>query len=173
MSSSTLLSDVAFIRNLAGNSTLHRTVVSVLEGQLITVMVILSFILVILVRDYVIQQQPDLNMRAAFPENPAQMDHVHENGPPNQAPNLRGPDDSDSDDETLDDGGQGHEDDYPESAPISIPSGVQEVAAQSDPLRLQLLPDLVQTLRLQHHLIPIHLRASQRKMLPKRNSLAR
>ena len=104
--SGTLLSDVSFIRNLTGNSSLHRSVVSVLEGQLITILVILSFILVILVRDYVIQQQPDLNMRAAFavPEEALVDQPVQADGRPDHAPELRGPDESDSDDETLDDG---------------------------------------------------------------------
>ena len=101
-----LLSEVGFIKNLTGaGSMTHQTVVSVLEGQLITVLVVLTFILVILVRDYVVQQQPEINMRAAFaaPEDAA----------PNEeqvAPVAAEPvnedrrHDSDSDEETLDDG---------------------------------------------------------------------
>ncbi|KAF5006084.1 hypothetical protein FDECE_7514 [Fusarium decemcellulare] len=100
-----LLGDVGFLNNLTRNPTLNRTLISVLEGQIITVLVIVCFILVILVRDYVVQQQPEMNMRAAFaaPENPL--------GPqepilvrPEDVDNLRGPDESD--DETLDDGEQ-------------------------------------------------------------------
>lgn len=61
-----LLGDVSFFRNLTRSPMLNRIVISIVEGQIITVLVIIAFILVILVRDYVIQQQPEINMRAAF-----------------------------------------------------------------------------------------------------------
>lgn len=111
--SSSLLSEVEFIRKIARTPTLHRTLVAVLEGQLITVLVIVCFILIILVRDYVVQQQPEANMRAAFP--------IADDAPqaPEQAP-MNNPQDegqeplvdigTESDEETLDDGdddGQG------------------------------------------------------------------
>ncbi|KAK5659785.1 hypothetical protein OQA88_996 [Cercophora sp. LCS_1] len=60
-----LLSDVRFLRNLTRHPSINRTVISILEGQIITILVIVCFILIILVRDYVVQQQPDL-MRAGF-----------------------------------------------------------------------------------------------------------
>ncbi|KAM0436615.1 hypothetical protein ACHAPT_002323 [Fusarium lateritium] len=100
-----LLGEVAFLNNLTRNPTLNRTVISVLEGQIITVLVIICFILVILVRDYVVQQQPEMNMRAAFagPENPlAPQEPILVRAEIDE--NLRGPDESD--DETLDDGEQ-------------------------------------------------------------------
>jgi E3 ubiquitin-protein ligase MARCH6 len=65
---STLLGDVQFLRNLTPNHTVNRTITTILEGQIITILVIVCFILVILVRDYVVQQQPEINMRAAFAE---------------------------------------------------------------------------------------------------------
>ncbi|KEY73557.1 hypothetical protein S7711_03715 [Stachybotrys chartarum IBT 7711] len=104
------LSEVAFLRSITKSPTLHRTLVSVLEGQLITVLVILSFILVILVRDYVVQQQPEINMRAAFAglDDVPQPDPVRvepepapENAPRNAPLALRG---AESDAETLDEG---------------------------------------------------------------------
>ncbi|RDA85533.1 hypothetical protein CP532_3324 [Ophiocordyceps camponoti-leonardi (nom. inval.)] len=64
--SPSLLGNVQILHNLTRSPTLNRTVVTVLEGQVITVLVIICFILVILVRDYVVQQQPEINMRAAF-----------------------------------------------------------------------------------------------------------
>lgn len=70
----TLLSEVKFLQKLSSSSpTLGGFAVDVLEGQIITVLVVICFILIILVRDYVVQQQPDINMRAAFAaaENPA------------------------------------------------------------------------------------------------------
>ncbi|KAL2020037.1 hypothetical protein VTK56DRAFT_8940 [Thermocarpiscus australiensis] len=61
-----LLSGVGFLRNLTRYPSINRVVIAILEGQIITVLVIVCFILIILVRDYVVQQQPELNMRAAF-----------------------------------------------------------------------------------------------------------
>ncbi|KAK3302789.1 uncharacterized protein B0T15DRAFT_543953 [Chaetomium strumarium] len=61
-----LFSEVDFLRNLTRHPSINRVVIAVLEGQFITVLVIVSFILIILVRDYVVQQQPEINMRAAF-----------------------------------------------------------------------------------------------------------
>ncbi|KAL2752949.1 hypothetical protein ACRALDRAFT_1083479 [Sodiomyces alcalophilus JCM 7366] len=65
-----LLSDVSFLRNLTSSPLVNRTIITILEGQFITVLVVVCFILVILVRDYVVQQQPEINMRAALNENP-------------------------------------------------------------------------------------------------------
>ncbi|KAF5002585.1 hypothetical protein FGRMN_269 [Fusarium graminum] len=99
----TLLGEVAFLNNLTRNPTINRAIISVLEGQIITVLVIVCFILVILVRDYVVQQQPEMNMRAAFaaPENPlAQQEPMLVR--PEDVDDLQGPDESD--DETLDTG---------------------------------------------------------------------
>ncbi|KAG6041491.1 hypothetical protein E4U41_004068 [Claviceps citrina] len=71
VASPTLLSDVGFLSNLTRSSAVNRMIITVVEGQIITVLVIVCFILVILVRDYVVQQQPEINMRAALadPEN--------------------------------------------------------------------------------------------------------
>ncbi|KAL2161790.1 hypothetical protein VTH06DRAFT_7574 [Thermothelomyces fergusii] len=76
----TLLSDVDFLRNLTRHPSINRAVIHVLEGQIITILVIVCFILIILVRDYVVQQQPEINMRAAFAavENPPQPEADHE-----------------------------------------------------------------------------------------------
>ncbi|TID01758.1 ERAD-associated E3 ubiquitin-protein ligase doa10 [Colletotrichum higginsianum] len=64
-----LLSGVTWLRNMTRYPVVNRTIIGVLEGQIITILVIISFILVILVRDYVVQQQPEINMRAAFAAN--------------------------------------------------------------------------------------------------------
>ncbi|KAK3681805.1 hypothetical protein B0T22DRAFT_387320 [Podospora appendiculata] len=63
---SSLLSEVGFLRNLTRHPSINKAFIAVLEGQIITILVIVSFILIILVRDYVVQQQPEINMRAAF-----------------------------------------------------------------------------------------------------------
>jgi len=62
----TLLSNVNFLRNMTRSSTVNQNFIAVFEGQIITIVAIVSFILVILVRDYVVQQQPDVNGRAGF-----------------------------------------------------------------------------------------------------------
>ncbi|KAH8902457.1 hypothetical protein BR93DRAFT_887022 [Coniochaeta sp. PMI_546] len=90
-----LLSEVGFLRNLTRHTGLNRVVIATLEGQIITILVVVCFILIILVRDYVVQQQPDINMRAAFvagddqlpvqqPEDPR---HENDGNPPNPEPN--------------------------------------------------------------------------------------
>lgn len=62
-----LLSDIRFLQRLSTASpTLGGFVIDVVEGQIITIVVVICFILIILVRDYVVQQQPDINLRAAF-----------------------------------------------------------------------------------------------------------
>ena len=83
-----LLSEVGFLRNLTRHHAINRTIIEILEGQIITILVIVCFILIILVRDYVVQQQPEINNRAAFAavENLPQQDF-----PDNEQPdNLEG-----------------------------------------------------------------------------------
>ncbi|KAJ6786646.1 hypothetical protein PWT90_03586 [Aphanocladium album] len=72
--SASLLSNVTFLRNLTTSPRVNRAVMSIVEGQIITILVIVCFILIILVRDYVVQQQPELNMRAAFADQEVQVD---------------------------------------------------------------------------------------------------
>jgi len=60
-----LLSEVSYLRNLTRHNSINRTIIATFEGQIITILVIVCFILIILVRDYVVQQQPDI-MRAGF-----------------------------------------------------------------------------------------------------------
>ncbi|KAK1777565.1 hypothetical protein QBC45DRAFT_186162 [Copromyces sp. CBS 386.78] len=61
-----LLSEVGFLKNLTRNPAVNNNIIAVLEGQIITILVVVCFILIILVRDYVVQQQPEINERAAF-----------------------------------------------------------------------------------------------------------
>ncbi|KKA28114.1 hypothetical protein TD95_002316 [Thielaviopsis punctulata] len=72
----TLFGNVRWLRNLTSYPHLNNAIITVLEGQFITVVVVVCFILVILVRDYVVQHQPDLNGRdggipVGVPLNPA------------------------------------------------------------------------------------------------------
>lgn len=65
---SSLLSDVAFLKTLTRHPGLNRIIIATLEGQIITVLVVVCFILVFLIREWVVQQQPGINMGNAFNE---------------------------------------------------------------------------------------------------------
>ncbi|KAI0845942.1 hypothetical protein F5Y00DRAFT_245316 [Daldinia vernicosa] len=100
---SSLLSEVAVLKHFTRHPAINRTIIAVLEGQIITLLVIVCFILIILVRDYVVQQQPEINMRAAFAaaENEAPLPPGPVNNP---APRNLGPDDDegvDSDEDST------------------------------------------------------------------------
>ncbi|KAI0480056.1 hypothetical protein GGR56DRAFT_251600 [Xylariaceae sp. FL0804] len=106
-----LLSDVGILKNITRNPSINRIVISILEGQVITLLVIVCFILIILVRDYVVQQQPEINMRAAFvaaeEDEPPAVEAADGALPgPEPEPELRGQDDdfddSDDGDDDLD-----------------------------------------------------------------------
>lgn len=58
---SSWLSDVQFLNNLTRSTVINNLVIDTLEGQLITVLVVTAFILVFLIREWVVQQQPNLN----------------------------------------------------------------------------------------------------------------
>jgi E3 ubiquitin-protein ligase MARCH6 len=61
--SPSLLSHVTFL-NWFPSQAANRFVVDVLEGQLITISVVVAFILIFLIREWVVQQQPVINMVA-------------------------------------------------------------------------------------------------------------
>lgn len=92
----TLLSGVKLLQKISSSSpTLANFAIDVMEGQIITVLVIICFILIILVRDYVVQQQPDINMRAAFAaaENALPAENLaHAAAPPDPVEGLRAED---------------------------------------------------------------------------------
>lgn len=56
------LSNVSFLNSLTSSPTLNNIVIDTLEGQLITLLVVISFILVFLIREWVVQQQPAVNL---------------------------------------------------------------------------------------------------------------
>jgi E3 ubiquitin-protein ligase MARCH6 len=61
--SPSLLSDVPFF-NWFDSQTANRFIIDVLEGQIITLLVVVAFILIFLIREWVVQQQPVINMVA-------------------------------------------------------------------------------------------------------------
>ncbi|KAF4548306.1 RING-variant domain-containing protein 1 [Elsinoe fawcettii] len=73
---STLLSDLDFAQTLTDSPAVNRAILDVMEGQIITIVVVVAFILVFLIREWVIQQQPILNAAAHVREAEQQLDRV-------------------------------------------------------------------------------------------------
>ena len=61
---SSWLSNFSFLTSLTRSPTLNKILIDTLEGQLITVAVVVSFILIFLIREWVVQQQPGMNIGA-------------------------------------------------------------------------------------------------------------
>ncbi|MCJ1377584.1 hypothetical protein MMC17_000679 [Xylographa soralifera] len=64
--SPSLLSDLGFLGTLTRWPTMNNLIIDVLEGQLITLLVVVAFVLIFLIREWVVQQQPAINMGEAF-----------------------------------------------------------------------------------------------------------
>lgn len=56
------LSDVKFLNTLTPYPTINNMIIDTLEGQLITVLVVIAFILLFLIREWVVQQPPMANI---------------------------------------------------------------------------------------------------------------
>ncbi|KAL8808732.1 MAG: hypothetical protein Q9200_004071 [Gallowayella weberi] len=61
---SSWLSDVGFLRSLTRYPVLNNLFVDTLEGQIITMFIVIAFILIFLIREWVVQQQPMMNLQA-------------------------------------------------------------------------------------------------------------
>ena len=59
--SSSWLSDIQFLNTLTRSTMINNLVIDTLEGQIITLFVVIAFILVFLIREWVVQQIPNLN----------------------------------------------------------------------------------------------------------------
>ena len=64
--SPSLLSELSFLRTLTRWPTINNLVMDILEGQLITLFVVVAFVLIFLIREWVVQQQPAIQMGEAF-----------------------------------------------------------------------------------------------------------
>jgi E3 ubiquitin-protein ligase MARCH6 len=58
------LSEMKVLQDLSPYSRLNNAIIDILEGQLITLLVVVAFILVFLIREWVVQQQPAINLAA-------------------------------------------------------------------------------------------------------------
>ena len=56
------LSNVKVLKTLSRSQFLNNLIIDVLEGQLITLFVVVTFVLIFLIREWVVQQQPGINL---------------------------------------------------------------------------------------------------------------
>ena len=68
---SSWLSDVSLLNSFTRSPTLNNLLIDTLEGQLITIGVVIAFILIFLIREWVVQQQPGVNMGAGVQQEAA------------------------------------------------------------------------------------------------------
>ncbi|KAG9242845.1 hypothetical protein BJ878DRAFT_568985 [Calycina marina] len=61
-----LLSEISVLKNLTRYTYVNELVISIAEGYIISILVVVCFILVFLIREWVVQQQPNINAGAAF-----------------------------------------------------------------------------------------------------------
>jgi len=64
-----LLSEIPFLKELSPSPSFNRFFIDVLEGQIITLSVVVAFILIFLIREWVVQQQPVIDLAAAEGDN--------------------------------------------------------------------------------------------------------
>ncbi|KAI9800000.1 MAG: hypothetical protein M1833_003529 [Piccolia ochrophora] len=57
-----ILSDVTALNSLTRSPALNRLIIDTLEGQMITMLVVVAFILIFLIREWVVQQQPGMQI---------------------------------------------------------------------------------------------------------------
>ena len=105
------LSEVNFLKDLTSSTTLNNIVIDVLEGQLITLLVVVAFILVFLIREWVVQQQPIVNLAGELNNERRRqaqpVDHGEEEAgviPLHQGVDPQGPESDHESDDSEDDG---------------------------------------------------------------------
>ena len=100
--SSTWLSDVPYFSTMTRSTTINNVIIDTLEGQLITLFVVVTFILIFLIREWVMQQQQNMllgpggnnedvgapNIDAPAQQQPGQ--EALDQGPPDAGPGDNG-----------------------------------------------------------------------------------
>lgn len=69
-----LLSDVGYLKALTSSQTINNCLTDVLEGQIICLLIVAAFILVFLIREWVINQQPAADLPGANPAEDVRLD---------------------------------------------------------------------------------------------------
>lgn len=90
-SAPTLLSEVKLLKHLTRYDFVNQAIITVVEGYLITFFVVVCFILIFLIREWVVQQQPGINVGAGFNADFAPVDRPRDQQPRNNANNGRNP----------------------------------------------------------------------------------
>ena len=65
------LSGVDLLNNLTRSSKVNKLLIDTIEGQLITIAVVIAFILIFLIREWVVQQQPGMQLEPEFNQDAA------------------------------------------------------------------------------------------------------
>ena len=74
--SASWLADIPFLKSLTRSTIINNIIIDTLEGQIITMCIVVAFILIFLIREWVMQQQqnlqlgPDGNQNGVLPQNP-------------------------------------------------------------------------------------------------------
>ncbi|KAI9672640.1 MAG: hypothetical protein M1831_000075 [Alyxoria varia] len=105
----TLLSNVPYLKPPTRNAAFNNFLIDVLEGQVITLMLVAAFVLVLLIREWVVQQQPMANVAQgndADDESDGGTEDQDEeeqgsDGESSHGPQTTTPDDTDGDSEGL------------------------------------------------------------------------
>ncbi|KAI4250537.1 MAG: hypothetical protein L6R40_000137 [Gallowayella cf. fulva] len=61
---SSWLSEVGFLKRMTRYPVMNNLVIDILEGQMITMFIVIAFILIFLIREWVVQQHPVMNLQA-------------------------------------------------------------------------------------------------------------
>ena len=90
-SRSSLFSEVRFLKELTRYPRVNSIIITTLEGQIITIVVVVCFVLIFLIREWVVQQQPGINMGAGFnAEFGGERGGRNRNALPDNAPDAEG-----------------------------------------------------------------------------------
>ncbi|KAG7006224.1 ERAD-associated E3 ubiquitin-protein ligase doa10 [Physcia stellaris] len=85
---SSLLSNVSFLKSLTRFPKFNGILIDMIEGQIITLSIVVAFILIFLIREWVVQQQPAMAVAANAAPQEAQADAVEEDNTANNAQGL-------------------------------------------------------------------------------------
>ncbi|KAE8383372.1 hypothetical protein BDV26DRAFT_251609 [Aspergillus bertholletiae] len=136
------LSDVKFLNTITPSPTINNILIDTLEGQLITLLVVISFILIFLIREWVVQQQPMANIADGEREAAVQLIANNRPNPLDENPRLgeHRPlhiDDEQQEQETHDhEGGFDHADDTFPNAVAEAGSPYRNMSARDDNMAL-------------------------------------
>ncbi|KAI9884251.1 MAG: hypothetical protein M1823_003974 [Watsoniomyces obsoletus] len=81
-----LLSNVTYLNSLTPSASLNKVIIDILEGQIITLLVVLAFVLIFLIREWVVQQQFGIDIGVDVNGELAPADAPNAAGEPHREP---------------------------------------------------------------------------------------